>query len=207
MEEMETENFKRLWIDLKDSKRRVPWEETAKSGTERLCAPTSCIIPQSFNLVGHVIRDRNERFETARPGWKSQNQVLSDSAHIQCHSAKFQLSQPRNKRADRKNSIVAQLQKTQRMDGRLDERTPDPFYNAISVRWPTNSAERTPSGHLSDRDGHFCDGETKEHVQMSPQKNLKFWASPAPGKLSSWRLCGLRSSIILPSFSSIGYGV
>ena len=38
-----------------------PWEEIAKSGTELLCTPTSSIILQSFNLVGHVIKEEIEK--------------------------------------------------------------------------------------------------------------------------------------------------
>ena len=38
----------------------APLGEIAKSGTERLCAPMSSIILQSFNLVGHEIREKIE---------------------------------------------------------------------------------------------------------------------------------------------------
>ena len=38
----------------------APWEEIEKSRTERLCAPMSSIILQSFNLVGHIIMEEIE---------------------------------------------------------------------------------------------------------------------------------------------------
>ena len=49
---------------FKDFKRRVrhsaPREEIAKSGTERLCALTSSISLQSFNLVARIISEEIE---------------------------------------------------------------------------------------------------------------------------------------------------
>ena len=40
------------------------WEEIAKSGTERICAPMASIILPTFNLVGHVIREGEKCKET-----------------------------------------------------------------------------------------------------------------------------------------------
>ena len=46
-----------------------PWEEIAKSGPERLCAPMSSIILQSFNLVGHIMREEIQKTELLTDGW------------------------------------------------------------------------------------------------------------------------------------------
>ena len=44
-----------IWKFQEARPHSASWEEIAKSETERLCAPMSFIILQSFNLVGHVI--------------------------------------------------------------------------------------------------------------------------------------------------------
>ena len=53
-------------IEIENFKERAPWEEIAKSGTERICAPISSITPQSFNLVGHVMTEEIEKTELLR---------------------------------------------------------------------------------------------------------------------------------------------
>ena len=47
-------------IEIEAFKRHAPREEIAKSENERLCAPISRFILQSFNLVGHVLREEIE---------------------------------------------------------------------------------------------------------------------------------------------------
>ena len=43
-------------------------EEIVKSGTERLCALISSIILQSFNSVGHVIKEEKGKTELLADG-------------------------------------------------------------------------------------------------------------------------------------------
>ena len=47
--------------DLKNFKKGAPWEKIAKSGTERLWGPMASITLQSFNSIGHVIREEIEK--------------------------------------------------------------------------------------------------------------------------------------------------
>ena len=126
------------WIFQGARPHSAQWEEIAKSGTERLCAPKFSNILQSFNVVGHVIRGKIEieDFKRRAPQHPLEDREIADWATLRTnvwyHSAKLQLSRPRNK-----EEIVDNCW-SENNCWRMNVPTHNPFDKVILERLPEN---------------------------------------------------------------------